>query len=284
MTAGPSPSFTTRHRLPAARPTWVGAPPSMTDTGSAPQLDLIEVADERYIQRERAQVAAILRRLADRSQRVWASFGANSEVFEASIAGISTDERTVYVPCSPDEDVNRQLEAAGPLTCLSQLDGVTVQFGLVLERQVARANVFASPLPAALVRLQRRDFFRLVTTTDDEVTCVVPVPEPTGALPSSRRMVVPVADISGGGVALVLPSSGLDVTAGVMLPGCVVVLPEVGSIEVMLRVRNAVRVVDDAGVPRSRVGCEFVHLRDAQLASVQRFIRQVTVRRRERAR
>jgi flagellar brake protein len=246
--------------------------------------DGLDGIDERYVQRDAAQIATMMRRLVERGPRVWVSFGSDSGVFESVIAAVSTDGRTLYLPCAAEEDVNRQLEEAGPLVCISQLDGVTVQFNVELFRQVTRAKAFASPMPRALVRLQRRDFFRLVTGTDDGVSMTLAVPSTTGAGPSPECVTADVIDISGGGVAVLLPARALQLTEGMVLTDGVLTLPGVGQLDLAVRVRNIVRMVDDGGTTRQRVGCEFVQLRDAQLVLVQRFIRQVTVRRRERAR
>jgi c-di-GMP-binding flagellar brake protein YcgR len=255
-----------------------------TDLEANRHPDVLDGIDERYVQRDAVQIAAMMRRLAERGQKVWISFGHDSGVFESAIAAVSTDGRTVYFPCAELEDVNAQLEAAGSLVGISQLDGVTIQFNVALMRQVTRAKAFASPMPRSLVRLQRRDFFRLVTSPDDGVTMALDVPSTTGAGPSLGQATAEVIDISGGGVALLLPARSMHLSEGIVLAGGILALPEVGQVEVAVRVRNIVRLVDDGGLTRQRVGCQFVQLRDAQLVLVQRFIRQVAVRRRERAR
>ncbi len=123
-------------------------------------------------------------------------------------------------------------------------------------------------LPDTLVRLQRREHFRISLPIVKPVPCVIPAsaagnPEPINTV---------VLDISLGGVAISENAGILDPRAGVTLAQCEIALPEVGLLKVDLRVHSVAQVLVRTGHKKKRVGCSFVELPNPLASTLQRFI------------
>ncbi|MBL7650354.1 MAG: PilZ domain-containing protein, partial [Candidatus Hydrogenedentes bacterium] len=98
------------------------------------------------------------------------------------------------------------------------------------------------------------------------------------------RVNATVLDISGGGLAVMVPPDGTPFEPDREFRNCRINLPEVGTIETQMRVRSVFRISGKNGKPMLRAGCQFVQLPDSQVSMIQRFILRVERERNTRAR
>jgi c-di-GMP-binding flagellar brake protein YcgR len=91
-----------------------------------------------------------------------------------------------------------------------------------------------------------------------------------------------VIDISGGGLAVMVPPTGMLFKAGDVFPNCRIELPEVGIVIATLEVRNVFDVTLRSGAQVARAGCQFSNLPGPTLALVQRYIIKVERERKAR--
>ena len=164
---------------------------------------------------------------------------------------------------------DRALKAERPVVT-AQLDRVKVQFPYPVSNPSGRGQYrLGRTTPQTLLRLQRREFFRLEIPATPILHCQLTIARPDGSpLLEEFR----VLDLSGGASVwrfrndwpLVRPRHG-DRT-----------LPhrpaEEGIIGASLRVCSAVPYEANRGAPMLRVGCEFSGLPGAQLSLLQRYI------------
>ncbi|MDQ3205744.1 MAG: PilZ domain-containing protein, partial [Pseudomonadota bacterium] len=99
-------------------------------------------------------------------------------------------------------------------------------------------------------------------------------------VPPSRRdesvvkaIATTIRDIGGGGLA-VLADDALSLSVGDLLPGCVIELPELGEVEVTLRVRH-IREISQRGKTLRQAGCEFVDLPAPTQEKLFRYLMQI---------
>jgi c-di-GMP-binding flagellar brake protein YcgR len=130
---------------------------------------------------------------------------------------------------------------------------------------------FYLPLPKQLLRLQRRDFYRLLTPEPNALKCVIR-PAPEQANPSQ---VVTVMDISIGGVALVCEEDGVELQPGKTYQNCEIELPDVGTVNATIEVKNTFKVTARNGEVKRRAGCVFVKPDGQTTIMLQRYVAQM---------
>jgi c-di-GMP-binding flagellar brake protein YcgR len=193
---------------------------------------------------------------------------------------ISYKDNGLFLELSASSEANRKALEATKLFCVTQLDKVKIQFIL---RSVQRAETngvpaFFAPLPDSVLRLQRREYYRLAAPIARPLKCVIPFPTATG---ERRAIDVHVVDISGGGLGVISIPLDIPLERGLELP-CKVELPEVGLVTGTIVVRSVFESVTRTGVKSKRAGCEFVKLPGSMLTLIQRYIIKVERERKAR--
>jgi flagellar brake protein len=160
------------------------------------------------------------------------------------------------------------------ILCTTQLDQVKMQFRMgPCQRGIHDGtDSIRSPLPDALLRLQRRENFRLATTIGPALTCKFLF---EGKKPIEAR----VLDLSTGGLSLAIPTKTVSLHPGMELEECRILLTGIGAVEVDLRVRSVFLISAQAGDVQ-RVGCQFISLSPEIRNSIQLYIMDVERKRR----
>ncbi|WP_459950998.1 flagellar brake protein [Denitratisoma sp. agr-D3] len=184
---------------------------------------------------------------------------------------IAADEKGLLFDYGSNPETNRRALEAGKLFCITSLNKVKVQFILKGLRQEDHGGrpAFRGEFPQTLLRLQRREYYRLTTPVSRPLTCLIPLEDVDG---QTGSITVQIADISGGGVALVAPPESVPFAPETEFPDCQIHLPDIGNIIVTLRVKSVFEVTLRSGTVLRRSGCEFVNLPDAKMNLIQRYI------------
>jgi c-di-GMP-binding flagellar brake protein YcgR len=185
------------------------------------------------------------------------------------IIGLLPENTEFLFDVGASESMNARVLKAGQLIFTAVVDKVKIQFDLEHPRRVEYQGrpAFAGDIPKRLLRLQRREFFRLSTPVLNPIRLCVTL-EPDGQV-----LDLPLLDISGGGVGLMVSLELAKLLSqGQKLENCDITLPGEGQLAVDLCVRNLFDVTTRSGMRYVRVGCEFVDLSSARLTSVQRYI------------
>ena len=236
-----------------------------------------------YIQRDPREIRFIMRNLIERRAMVSVFFGPTGDFLLTTVLGLSNDENSLYLDWGADEAINARVAASDELTCMTQLDRVKIQFHLQYAKPsvLAGTKAFVAPVPDAVLRLQRREYYRLSTPSIHGVICSVIV---QGEGSEETRVDARVLDISGGGLAVMVPPEGTPFEPDREFHHCRINLPEIGTIEAKMRVRSVFRISAANGRPMLRAGCQFVRLPDSQVSMIQRYILRVERDRNMRAR
>jgi c-di-GMP-binding flagellar brake protein YcgR len=123
-------------------------------------------------------------------------------------------------------------------------------------------------IPPSLIRLQRREYYRMETPVSNPVRAIIPLPPELGA----GTGVFPLHDISCGGIAILDNKMQLSTTIGEQLSNCRIELPEIGPVTVSLEIRNSLDLTLLNNKTNRRLGLQFVDISRGGMAGVQRYI------------
>lgn len=226
----------------------------------------------KYQLYSRSEILFLLRALIQKKCMLTAYFDHGRSFFLTSLVALSEDGNWLYLDYGSDPAINAKALTTDKLILTTMLDKVKVQFSVAgLQQTSANGQpIFAARTPETILRLQRREFYRLTTPIANPLKCLMPIVKPDGTI---VKVAATLLDISGGGVGLMVPTDlSAFVTPGAQIDDCTVHLPEEGAIHTGLTVRSAFNATSKAGHPYLRLGCEFVSLPGTQLAMIQRYI------------
>lgn len=253
-------------------------PPSAPPAEKKPPL--LEPGDyAQYLLHTRSEIVFVLRSLLENVSQITIFFNEGKDLLLTTLVAI--DDDGIILDLGASSETNRKAQTVEKLFCVAVLEKVRIQFllrGLALIEYEGRKS-FRAAFPKDLLRLQRREFFRLTMPITRPLKCQIPITEGDGE--NNFVIDLNVVDISGGGLAIALPE-GLDFESGRIFPNCRIELPEVGMLVATLCMRNQFEITLRSGGQVRRAGCEFVKLPGPMLTLVQRYIIKVERERKAR--
>jgi len=233
------------------------------------KIELFSSDEENdYLISNPKEILSILQTIAQRKLRVALYYNDGNSMVLTMI--LAADENGVWVDASSNPLDNRHIERSKRIIFVSTHNQAKVQFiasdailGLYED-----APAFSLALPKKLLRLQRRDYYRLITTEPGAPKCIIrPVPDK-----AHIQHEVTVMDISIGGVALVCETTGIELQPGMVYRHCLINLPEIGTLEATIEVKNAFEITDRNGKVKRRAGCVFVKPDGKATMLLQRYV------------
>jgi c-di-GMP-binding flagellar brake protein YcgR len=186
---------------------------------------------------------------------------------------LAADESGLWVDAASNPLDNRHIERSNRIVFVSTHNQAKVQFvaSSATMGMFENAPAFQLALPRKLLRLQRRDYYRLVTPETQALKCIIrPIPEQ-----AHIQHEVTVMDISIGGVALVCEATGIELQPGMTYEHCEIELPDIGTVETTIEVKNTFEVTDRNGKIKRRAGCVFVKPSGQTTMLLQRYVAQM---------
>lgn len=227
----------------------------------------------RYLVESRPEIAALLRAMQRKGTLVTAFFHGGSDFILTSVAHVEPALGHVVIDQGADAAANARAASSSHVIFVAHHDKIKVQFSAAVLRPIrfAGRDAFLLPFPESLLRLQRREYYRLLVPVTRPVKCVIPATGKAG----EETVELTILDISCGGVAVIERGAGPGLEVGTLLQGCCIALPGVGAVVTDLVVRSSLEVTLRNGVSRRRAGCEFVGIREGDRNLVQRYIHHV---------
>ena len=236
------------------------------------RVELIQAEDAaRYLLRDHAEVLYILRALAAARTLVSVRLLPGTDSFLSTVVRVADDGSSLLLDGSADNATNQRIERAERLDCVTRLDKIRIEFALSGHRpsfEDGRPG-FRAALPDEVLRLQRREFFRLQTPATHSITCLLPLPTLGG---DERQTELRIIDISGGGVAVAVPPTGIEFGPGAEFRHCMLNLPDSKPIDARLVVRNVFRITNRDGIEMLRAGCQFLDMPRGAEDQILRYI------------
>ena len=184
------------------------------------QLSEAEIEERFHITGTRP-VAFMLAGFAKENDQFSVYFQAGQEMFLTTLLAVKPEKKLLIFDCSGSNESNRGLMKSERNVFIGHPGGIRVQFicGPVAELIYGGSKAFSVALPEYIVRLQRREFFRITTPRIKPLQFF-------GRLPNGTLLNLPVHDISVNGIGLVGGSVPEGLAAGLVLENCRFSLPE----------------------------------------------------------
>ncbi|GLT22608.1 flagellar brake protein YcgR [Zoogloea oryzae] len=231
-------------------------------------------ADEhsRYLLRGKTDILYNLRSLVQKRAMISAFIDASADSFLTAILDVNPDNDTLILDAASSDVINDRVDGTEQLICVTQLDKIKIQFAATRPVRINHEGhtAFRIALPEVLLRLQRREYYRLIASNPHSLSCLIPVS--SGGEKRMVSMEATVLDISSGGLAILLPPNEPTLEPETILTDCRLMLPETGPIVTSLRVRNIFRITNRDGSTMLRAGCEFTDLPASMASTIQRYI------------
>lgn len=217
----------------------------------------------------RREVIALLRSIGERNQLVRMLINHGNDTVVTSILKIDEGNNTVLLDCAPTAIMNQRILDSEKLSFETVLENIRILFKSSAAVRCTYQNLpaFIIPLPKNVIRLQRREFYRVPTPLSNPIRCTVPF--------KSEDQIISVEttlhNISGGGVSIVDEKKLIDPTLGRIYDNCRIDLPG-GAVTVALQMRNLIEVTLTNGKSIHRLGCAFIDPSNGTLGAVQKYI------------
>lgn len=226
----------------------------------------------RYLLHSRSEILFILRALRDKGSLVSVYFNEGNDFLLTTV--LEVDDETITLECGTNAKTNEKALASPKLILVTAHDKVKIQFSTsALDATEHNGRpAFRTRLPQALLRLQRREYYRLTTPIANPLKCFIPMRMKDG---KERIFEANVVDISGGGVAVVAPPEGVAFAPEMRFPNCRIELSDAGTVTTTLEVRNVFDVTLRSGARVRRAGCQFLQLSGPMATIIQRYILKI---------
>ncbi|KAF0201696.1 MAG: YcgR family [Gallionellaceae bacterium] len=227
--------------------------------------------DSNFLIHSKAEIQNILQTICERSTRSALYYEARKNFVLTMV--LAVNKEGIWIdPASRSTD-NRHLLNSDEIVFVSTHNNTKVQFVATTPWQVAyeSGNAIFLPLPQQLLRLQRRDYYRLDALPQHPLKCVLNPSQNERHIKHEAK----VADISVGGLSLLCQEKDFELRPGNIYPDCEINLPEVGTLTATLQVKNIFDVTSRAGKVNRRAGCVFVKPGRETTLPLQRYVAQM---------
>lgn len=219
-----------------------------------------DLPDEQpYVVHNLKEIIQILNDLSKQKATLKVSFNDGNDVYLTTVIEVDAKNHAVHLDIGRDEAFNKRLLASKHVVLLKD-DGVKIKW------KSANLSVVTLPdgkaikiaLPQNLIRLQRREFFRLATPIANPVPCRIPIANETNP-ELNKTLELALVDVSLGGVGVIV-SDPLDpaLVEGASFDSCNINFPDVGVTSVTLLVKNVIPMPMKDGSIKYRVGLQYV--------------------------
>ena len=202
------------------------------------------------------------------------SFNHGEETFLTTVINVDDDNHLAYLDLGRDEAFNDRLLSSYDVV-FSYSSGIKIHWtthSLKLAT-LKDGKAICIGLPNDLVRVQRRESFRLTTPFKNPVMCRIPLPgEEDENLDDEKFLELPLFDVSVGGVGTIAPDPLHEaLSIGAKFDNCKIEFPGVGTTNLTLCVRQIRHVEMKNDTSHHRVGLEFINPSRGNQALIQRY-------------
>ena len=230
--------------------------------------DLSPLDDEiSFDLRGHTEIVFALNELIRRGELVTVSFNSGADLVLTTLLSVDREDDTLVFDWGGSESANGKLLQSGRNFFVAKPDGIKIQFitECVRETTYGGKKAFVTDLPEKIVRVQRRDGYRVVTPVARPLLCHVTVKK-------GESLTLPIHDISVGGIGLTLHEVTKSLEAGSALQEVCVQLPEQGEVRCAARVCHVTTHDTLAARPVTHVGLRLENPPHVMQARIQRYI------------
>jgi len=249
-----------------------------------PQLrfELMQADDYgKYLLHSKKEIVFLLRAMRDSGVMITVYFNQGSDFLLTTLLSVSAEGNSLLLDPGSNAEMNRKALASEKLVFIATHDKVKIQFTVkhLAKTEYEGREAFRAAIPDELLRLQRREYYRLTAPIAHPLRCTIPLKLADGSRSTIETTVI---DISGGGLGVMVPPEGVEFETDHLFENCRIELPEVGTVQATLRVRNVFEFTLRSGARTKRSGCQFVDLPGHMMTLIQRYIIRVDRERKAR--
>jgi len=227
-----------------------------------------------YEVRSAFEITALLRTVQRQKSLITLHFPADNDFLVTSIIDVDTERGDLVFEYPKDvKACQRALRAGEMLMCTTMHNHVKIQFTCLGTRKILYhgRDALCSNLPNLLLRVQRREAFRIDIPAEEPLRCVIGLP-PGRKTTTAELMVL---DVSSGGISLIDHHPLIRLEPGAIHKRCSLDLPNIGIVTFVMRVKASWPYTLPSGLVCKRAGCQFLHMPESTAAMVQRYIIQL---------
>ena len=238
--------------------------------------------NKKYRISSKSGILSVLRLMIRNNSQSTCYFGDASSFFPTALLNLDSQRGEMVLDYGPNEEINQQALQVEKWNVVAFPNQVKVQFSCqqIGKTEFEGRNAFLAQIPRSLLRMQKREYYRVATPTTAPVRCAVPLPEEK----SPSTVEVFLQDLSCGGMAVIDSNGRGNFEEGSIYENCCIVLPDIGTVNVSMRI---IRVeAADTGLVHDlqsrRVSCEFVDAGENVLSLIQRYITRLELERKRK--
>jgi len=230
--------------------------------------------DAEFRINSKREMQFILQEIAEKGTRVALYYDEAHNFILTTLYG--ANEVGMWLDIGPFPPENKRILLSDKITFVSVHQHVKVQFEAHnIEMVLLEGDeTFYLELPDYLLRIQRRNFFRLSIPAGTPVMCIIPIKPFNPDKPKEPEILreVPVVDISGGGIALLCGEHENELRPGRTFKDCRISLPGAGTISVNIEVKNNIKFTTPNELVNTRAGCLFGRMDNQTNSLLQSYI------------
>ncbi|MBO9535828.1 flagellar brake protein [Herbaspirillum sp.] len=227
--------------------------------------------DSPYRVHSRREIVSLLNSMLEKNQLLSLLIKGGSESIITSILEIDEDADALIIDAAPSASLNESIVSSNRIGFEALYNSIRITFTVDKASRVEYQNrpALKIGIPTSLVRLQRREYFRIATPIAKPLRCTFRVTQPDG---NFTTVVTLLNNISAGGVGITDEKKILPTAIGATYEDCQLELADNTLVSVKLQIRDCKEFKLTTGKTVNRFGCEFVSLSRAVEAAIQRFI------------
>jgi c-di-GMP-binding flagellar brake protein YcgR len=236
---------------------------------------LSEGEDSRFTIHSRGEIQSILKGIMRENSRAALYYDEGDDFILTTM--LKASDQGIWLEVGPISTSNQRILFSKKIIFISSYHQVKVQFvaNHIESAILDNYSAFHIPFPEKLLRIQRREYFRLTTPASNPLKCIIPcsphiITYESGVAITKRELTI--MDISGGGIALVCEVDDTTLHPGKSYEGCKIQLPDIGLISATVKVQNSFEVTLRNGQRSKRAGCEFIDLSGEAATLLQRYV------------
>jgi flagellar brake protein len=222
----------------------------------------------------RREIVSLLNSMMERNQLLNLLIKGGSESIITSILDVDEADDSVVIDAAPSATLNNNILQSNRIGFEAMYNNIRITFNVnqAQECLFQKRPALKIAIPESLVRLQRREYFRISTPVAKPLHVTFRMTKPDGTF---ATVVTQLNNISAGGVGITDEKMQLDTTLGRIYEDCSLELGDNTLVTIKLQIRDAKETKLTSGKNVVRLGCEFIDLPRAVLAAIQRFITKI---------
>ena len=202
------------------------------------------------------EIAFVLRSLAQNNVNLGIYFNAGRDMMLSRVLNVDSKAKQFIIDVGGHAPTSTAIAQADRILFVTALDGVKVQFSVagVVFGKFEGKPAFIIDFPNDLIKLQRREFFRLLTPITNPLTCDI-------TLPNGQKTQLELHDISLGGAGIWLKDEQhTQMQTGIVISNAYFDFAAAGTAKLNIEIRSSHPITMAHGKVRWLAGVRFIDL------------------------